>query len=85
MDKIILPVRSKELLTEMNKMSSDEKELLDKKPKQANKFRDEVMEVFEKYNVKDELALHVGLKMLRGERRLWENKNENANRTNKED
>lgn len=52
------------------------KELLDEKPKQANKFRDEVMEVFERYNIKDEQALHVGLKMLKGERRLEENKNE---------
>ena len=127
MDKTVLPVISKEQLTEMNKMPSDEfvksckkaerlfndkqtkidlkieeigelvprmgwenfglmaqinarlielKELLYEKPKQANKFRDEVMEVFERYNVKDEQALHVGLKMLRGERRLGENKNE---------
>lgn len=52
------------------------KELLDEKPKQENKFRDEVIEVFERYNVKDELGLHVGLKLLRGERRLEENKNE---------
>ena len=126
-NKTVLPVISKEQLTEMNKMSSDEfakscekagrlfnnkqtkidlkieeikdlisrigwenfdlatqmnarlielKELLDEKPKQGNKFRDEVMEVFERYNVKDELGLHVGLKLLRGERRLEENKNE---------
>ena len=52
------------------------KELLDEKPKQGNKFRDEVMEVFERYNVKDEQALHVGLKMLRGECRIKENKDE---------
>lgn len=127
MDKTVLPVISKEQLTEMNKMPSDEfvkscekagrlfndkqtkidlkikeienlvsrmgwenydlmvqtnarlielKELLDEKPKQANKFRDEVMEVFERYNIKDEQALHVGLKLLRGERRMKENKNE---------
>ena len=136
MDKTVLPVISKEQLTEMNKMPSDEfvkscekagrlfndkqtkidlkikeienllsrmgwknydlmiqinarlielKELLDEKPKQANKFRDEVVEVLERYNVKDEQALRVGLKLLRGERRLEENKNENADRTNKED
>ena len=127
MDKTVLPVISKERLTEMNKMPSDEfvkscekagrlfnnkqtkidlkieeirelvprmgwenfglmaqinarlielKELLDEKPKQANKFRDEVMEVFERYNVKDEQALHVGLKLLRGEHRIRENKDE---------
>lgn len=127
MDKTVLPVISKEQLTEMNKMPSDEfvkscekagrlfndkqtkidlkikeienllsrmgwknydlmiqinarlielKELLDEKPKQANKFRDEVVEVLERYNVKDEQALRVGLKLLREERRLEENKNE---------
>ena len=65
-----------DLMVQMNSRLTELKELLDEKPKQANKFRDEVMEVFERYNVKDELALHVGLKMLRGERRLGENKNE---------
>lgn len=65
-----------DLMAQINARLIELKELLDEKPKQANKFRDEVMEVFERYNVKDEQALHVGLKMLRGERRLGENKNE---------
>ena len=74
-----------DLMARMNARLIELKELLDEKPKQANRFRDEVMEVFERYNVKDEQALHVGLKLLRGERRLGENKNENTDRTNKED
>lgn len=74
-----------DLMAQINARLIELKELLDEKPKQGNKFRDEVMEVFERYNVKDEQALHVGLKLLRGEHRLGENKNENTNRTNKED
>lgn len=65
-----------DLMAQINARLIELKELLDEKPKQASKFKDEIMEVFERYNVKDELALHVGLKMLRGERRLGENKDE---------
>lgn len=65
-----------DLMAQMNARLIELKELLNEKPKQTNKFRDEVVEVFERYNVKDEQALHVGLKMLRGERKMGENKNE---------
>ena len=61
-----------DLMTQINARLLELKELLDEKPKQANKFRDEVIEVLERYNIKDEQALRVGLKLLRGERRLEE-------------